>query len=153
MSKTLWIVAVGVVLASCGGAAEIAGPRQDMQQVQLAGDLEHVVRIETGTPWGSARSIHIRSHLVNRGSKPITLLARECYLELGTDIRFEPRAEFLGIVTPGCPGPQGAITLQPGASSNSVFFAGHIQDAGRYRIHVRHAQDPEIWTTLEIVLP
>lgn len=153
MSKTLWVVALAGLLATCGSAAEIAGPPEVVQQAQVVGDIEHVVRIETPGPWNSERSLNVTSHLWNRGTETIKLVARECHLELGTDIKFEPQAEFLGIVIPGCPEPGDSLTLRPGESSGSVFFAGDIQDAGRYLIHIRHALDPEIWTTLEIVLP
>ncbi len=138
-----------LLAASCQSAPSITGP--DMTVISYGG-IEQVLQLEANNPWdNSGRGLRLTSRLVNRGEEPVTLRVRTCYLREGIDLQTTPRAEFLGIALPGCVPEPDVITLQPGESSKTLFFAGLIQDPGRYRISVRHAIEPELWGTIEIV--
>jgi hypothetical protein len=115
--------------------------------------LEQVLQLEAEHPWKDLRGgFRISSRLVNRGTEPVTVRVTACYLEYGVDVKSKPKIELLAFMIPGCVAMNNVITLQPGQSSGSMSFGGQVQDPGRYKVSIRHAQDPELWGEIELVV-
>jgi hypothetical protein len=115
--------------------------------------LQQVLELRADHPWKDLRGgFMIVSRLVNQGTEPVTVRTTACYLEYGVDVKSKPKIELLAFMIPGCVQLSTIITLQPGQSSGIMTFGGQVQDPGRYKVSIRHAQDPELWGTIELVV-
>jgi hypothetical protein len=114
--------------------------------------IEQVIELQTEHGWkGTRGAFALTSRLVNRGDAPVTLRVTPCYLRPGVDVKATPSMELLAQVIPGCVSGLEVVTLQPGESSSALWFGGIVQRPGRYLVSVRHAADPEMWGTIEVV--
>lgn len=139
------LAAAALLLAACGASApEIAGPAG---QIHTQGGLEQQITV---TPRADDPDwFDLTSTLVNRGNAPVTVRVVTCWLDPKVNLR--TRATFNGYAIPSCIGTPDVVTLAPDAASPTLWFSGRIERAGRYRIEVRHALDPEFWGEVVVV--
>jgi len=143
--RVLACLAAALLLAGCGASApEIAAP---VAQVHTQDGLEQQITV---TPRADDPDwFDLKSTLVNRGDAPATVRVVTCWLDPKVNLR--TRARFNGYAIPSCIQAPDVVTLAPGESSPTLWFSGRIERAGRYRIEVRHALDPEFWGEVEVV--
>lgn len=139
------LAAAALLLAACSASApEIAGPAE---QVHAHAGLEQQITV---TPRADDPDwFDLKSTLVNRGDAPATVRVVTCWLDPRVNLR--TRATFNGYAIPSCIRTPDVVTLAPGEASPTLWFSGRIERAGRYRIEVRHALDPEFWGAVEVV--
>lgn len=139
--------AAALLLAACnGGVPRIAGP---VDQVFAHGGLEQRLTVSHPAPDEDPDWFHLKSTLVNRGDEPVHVRVVTCWLDPKVNLRTD--ASFNGYAIPSCVREPNELTLEPGQSSNTLWFSGRIERAGRYTIRVRHALDPEFWGEIEVV--
>lgn len=137
---------LALALAACGGPLSITGP---VESTFIHDGLAQEIRIEPadeGT-YGDERVVNLQSRLVNRGTGPVTVRVKTCYLDPQTSLR---GARFVVRAIPGCIQTPDVITLAPGEASGRLWFTGEIHGSGRLRIGVRHALDPEFWGEITV---
>lgn len=143
-------IAIAAILALAGcslGPTQVTGPVESTSRFD---GLEQEIRIEPALQIdASGRVFNLTSRIVNRGEQPVTVRVATCYLEPGVNIR--SRARLIIRAIPGCIQGPNVLTLAPGEASNTIWFTGEIQPAGRHTIEVRHALDPEFWGRIQVV--
>ena len=164
------------VLAGCTEKLR-PDPLDPVDAVLALSGVEHVVDVETSGAGGPRFSLLIRSTLWNRGGDPVTLRVRPC---LGrTDIRGEDSEPWFSEMIPGsrpaappehlqlwfttsfpvCTEGEEEITLEPGASSDTLVLLGsapHRRSRGApptWRVRIRHSLGPEQWTPVTLNTP
>lgn len=142
------LLAAALVLAACSGTpTQVTGPAE--QRFTFNG-LEQEIRVTYSGPGDPTPGwIHISSRIINRSDAPIAVTVQTCWLDPKTNLR--TRASFDSYAIPDCVRGDYDGVLDPGEASPSVGFSGHIERAGRYRIDVRQALDPEFWGSVEVV--
>lgn len=138
--------ALVLALAACSGPVSITGP---VESTFIANGLEQEIRIEPASEefFGAGRVVNLTSRLVNRGTAPVTVRVKTCYLDPGTSLR---GAKFVTRAIPGCIQTPDVLTLEPGQASSTLWFTGEIHGSGRLTIGVRHALDPEFWGEITV---
>ncbi|HEU0014668.1 MAG TPA: hypothetical protein VFQ45_13365 [Longimicrobium sp.] len=151
MRRTLLLTLSAISLLACGGdPVAIPEPRQEV--VSFNG-LEQELTVTRNLEWDdSGEMMALRSRIINRSDKPVTVRLAHCWLFLGDNII--TKATFTSMVMPSCAGPEpgsdGTTTLQPGEASKSLSFVGAIEFPGTYTFKVKHLVDPEFWGEIKI---
>jgi hypothetical protein len=146
--RKIALLATALLLSACGhGPAEITGP---VDQSYIVDGLEHELKIKPADPawFPSGKAFTLTSRLINRGDTPRTVHVATCWLDPKHDMR--TRATFISWVQPDCVMTPNVLTLAPGEATPSLSFTGEIEWPGHYTFEVRHAQDPEIWSKIEV---
>ena len=108
--------------------------------VRSASGLQQSVFLDTpGVRTGG--ELRLRSVLKNTSEVPLDINARICGFDVSTDLQLDQK----GLVV--CGGYSVIGTLSPGSSLTEVWHGGKVESpAGRYKVRVRHALEPELWT-------
>jgi hypothetical protein len=149
--RRTFVLSAALLMAACTRSpTQIAEP---VEQSFTFNGLEQEIRIrpmpaETD-PEG--KWFVLTSRIVNRGDVPVAVDAVTCWLDPKTDLRSD--AEFSSYAIPSCPGrsPDDDGILDPGEATRSAFFAGRIEEPGRYTIAVRQSRQPEFWGEITVV--
>jgi hypothetical protein len=143
-------LALTALLAGClNGGAAVTDPdvaaRAELSDrhgvdVRSASGLQQSVFLDTpGVRAGGA--LRLRSVLKNTSDEPLDINARICGFDVSTDIHLDQQ----GLAV--CGGYSVLGTLSPGSSLTEVWHGGKVDSPpGRYKVRVRHALEPELWT-------
>lgn len=141
-------LAAALLLAACSaGPTEVPGP---VEQSFTYNGLEQQLTVTYSGPDDPTPGwFHLRSRIVNRTDAPVAVRVQTCWLDPRTNLR--TRASFDSFAIPSCVQPDYDGVLDPGEASPTVWFSGHIERPGRYRIDVRQLLDADFWGTVEVV--
>lgn len=115
--------------------------------IALVGRFGTLVQTVTITPASPApgENIQLRSVVVNRGNRVVTLESRICGLDFGGTLALEWPANI-----GKCAGYSMRGELAPGDSVVGHDVMEVSSPAGRYRLQVRHALAPETWLEIPV---
>lgn len=109
-------------------------------EVRSANGLRQSIFLETPVVRVGSQ-LRLRSVLKNISEVPLDITARICGFDVSTDLQLD-RSPIVQ-----CGGYSVLGTLSPGSSLTEVWNGGKVDSPpGRYKVRVRHALDPELWT-------
>ena len=136
---------IAVLSGGCSESPTDAGsPSDGTALVGRFGNLVQTVSIEPAAP-APGENIVIRSAIVNRGARSVTLSSRHCGLDYAgsLDLAWPP-----GIAK--CAAYSGRRELAPGDSVVGYDLMAVTSPPGRHLLRVRHALEPEAWAELSV---
>jgi hypothetical protein len=149
-SRSLLALALAASFSGClNGSSALTEPDvrttaelNDRRGVKVlsANGLEQSIFLETPAVRPGSE-LRLRSVLKNTSEVPLDINARICGFDVSTDLLLD-RSRVVQ-----CGGYSVLGTLSPGSSLTEVWNGGKVESpAGHYKVRVRHALEPELWT-------